>query len=114
MADVSYRFSGIPDGVVASVEDVTAPGVEVASVTGTSSGYADTDLPIGDYVAIYTSGGFEHRTSGDLASPTDTDYSRSPISADEVSYDNTTSDLTATDVQAALDEVVARVVALET
>jgi hypothetical protein len=34
--------------------------------------------------------------------------------ASDVVYDNDTSGLTATDVQAALDEIVARVVALET
>ncbi len=111
MADVSYRFSGIPYGVEASIEDVTDPGVEVDTVTGTINGYGDVSLPVGDYVAIWDNG--QHRTSGDLASSVDTDYARSPASADAVAYDNTTSDLTATDVQAALDEVVARIVALE-
>jgi hypothetical protein len=110
MADVSYRFAGIPDGVEASVEDVNDPGVEVATVTGTQSGYGDVDLPVGDYVAIYRSGGYEHRAAGDLAARVDSDYAGSG----EVAYDNTMSGLTATDVQGALDELTARVVALET
>jgi hypothetical protein len=114
MADVSYRFSGIPYGVEASVEDVTAPGVEVDTVTGTINGFGDVTLPVGDYVAIYSHLGETHRVAGDLASPVDSDYSRSAVSAGAVSYDNTTSELTASDVQAALDELVVRIVALET
>jgi hypothetical protein len=114
MADVTYRFAGIPYGVDASVEDVTDPGVEVDTVTGTQGGYADLALPVGDYVAIYTDLGETHRIGGDLASTADTDYARSVPAAAAVIYDNTTSALTATDVQAALDEIVARVVALET
>lgn len=114
MADVTYRFTGIPYGVDASVEDVTAPGVEVDSITGLIGGYADVSLPVGDYVAIFRDQGQTHRVAGDLASSADTDYARSPAAAGNVSYDNTTSELTATDVQAALDEIVARVAALET
>jgi hypothetical protein len=102
MADVTYRFAGIPYGVDASVEDVTDPGVEVDTVTGTQGGYADLALPVGDYVAIYTDLGETHRIGGDLASR------RQPSST------TTPPRLTATDVQAALDEIVARVVALET
>jgi hypothetical protein len=113
MADVTYRFAGVPHGVVASVEDVTDPGVEVTTVTGNQSGYGDAALPIGDYVAIYQSGGYAHRVAGDLASRTDSDVSRSALTADGISYDNTTSELTATDLQAAVDELTARIVALE-
>lgn len=45
-----------------------------------------------------------------------TEYEGSPTgdTAAATTYDNTTSGLTATDVQAALDEVVTRIVALET
>lgn len=113
MADVSYRFAGIPYGVEASVEDVTDPGVEVTTVTGGQGGYADTTLPVGDYVAIYTDLGEQHRVGGDLASSRDTDLERSIQAAGDVSYDNGTSGLTASDVQAALDELAARVDALE-
>jgi hypothetical protein len=95
------------------VEDVTAPGVEVDTVTGLIGGYGDVTLPVGDYVAIYTDLGETHRVAGDLASSTDSDFSRSVPAAESVTYDNTTSALTAADVQAALDEVVARIVALE-
>jgi hypothetical protein len=114
MADVSYRFAGIPDGVTASVEDVTDPGVEVTTVTGGSGGYGDATLPIGDYVARYTYLGEAHRIGGDLAASRDSDLEHTAPSADTVTYDNTTSSLTATDVQAAIDELTARIVALET
>ena len=43
-----------------------------------------------------------------------TRMSSGPPAAEVVTYDNTTSELTAEDVQAALDEVVARIVVLET
>lgn len=117
MADVTYRFAGIPHGVVASVEDVTDPGVEVTTVTGTQGGYGDADLPVGDYIATFQGRAGQQQVSGDLASPTDVDYARSQTGssiAGEVTYDNTTSELTAEDVQAALDEIVGRIVALET
>jgi hypothetical protein len=97
MADVSYRFSGIPDGVEASVEDVTDPGVEVDTVTGTISGYGDVTLPVGDYVAIWSQGGYAHRTAGDLAARTDSDNPDSYAAAftSELGYaERVTSDTT--------------------
>jgi hypothetical protein len=115
MADVTYRFAGIPYGVEASVGTAADPGTEIDTVTGTINGYGDLALPVGDYVATFTDMGQTHVVAGDLASPTDTDYAETDTnSAAGVSYDNTTSELTATDVQAALDEIVARIVVLET
>jgi hypothetical protein len=79
MADVSYRFAGIPYGIVASVEDVTDPGVEVTTVTGLIGGYGDATLPVGDYIAIYSNLGEHFRVGGDLApsAQTDVDFARS-------------------------------------
>jgi hypothetical protein len=115
MADVTYRFAGIPYGVTASVASTADPGTEIDTVTGVIGGYADLALPVGDYVATYSNLGQTHKVGGTLASPSDPDYASSDTnSAAGTAYDNTTSELTATDEQAALDEIVTRIVALET
>lgn len=117
MADVTYRFAGIPDGIVASVFSVDDLETEVTTVEGTQSGANDADLPVGDYVAIWRDGTGTHNSAGDLATRPDSDYADSGTgtsAAADVTYDNTTSELTAEDVQAALDELTARVAALET
>lgn len=77
MADVSYRFAGIPDGVEASVYATSDLDTEVTTVTGAQAGYVDTDLPVGDYIAQWSAGNKLHSTAGDLAAPTDSDYARS-------------------------------------
>jgi hypothetical protein len=187
MANVTYRFAGIPYGVVASVRAASAPDTEISTVTGTQAGYGDLSLPVGDYFARYSDLGEVHQVGGDLASRVDSDVKDSTTDAAtaaaavkglplaptgatlatryvgrwaatgapaigtfavgdfgfdgtnapqictvagtpgtwvpaqtgtseavDVTYDHTASSLTATDVQAAIDELTARIVALET
>jgi hypothetical protein len=81
MANVTYRFAGIPYGVVASVRAVSAPTVEITTVTGTINGYGDASLPIGDYFATYSNLGQTYQVGGDLASRADSDIADSTADA---------------------------------
>lgn len=114
---VTYMFRTDSAGVTVTVYAADASGAptggSVASgTTGTDAAYA-TALAVGDYVGTWTAGGYSRRTSGET-SRRDPDYLAAAQTAAETSYDHTVSGLAATNVKAALDEITARVVALET
>lgn len=117
MATVDYTFStGVPNitPAVYASDDIGGSDLNTDPVDTNSAGVLTLTLDVGDYVAQWEWEGDTHQTTGEVASPDTLGEVAAAHTAADITYDNTTSELTATDVQAALDEVVARVAALET
>lgn len=104
-----YKFSLSPNVAGEDVSVVDAADDEVDTGTVDSDGTYTATLDVGDYTA--TAGAYS--AGGELQDVVDSDTYRDGSSAAEITYDNTESELTAENVQAALDEIVVRVAALE-